>query len=182
MRVEGDEAVEQDDGADYQIAMMRCLREVRFGFSCVAHGQRPSVCMQVNVDNNTVGWYQSTYLGSFLNETMIETQFTYQARLYADHTTALYLVALGLVRARRDAIAFPQDNIKNGVCLVYDPLKTQQVRDHTTPNVRTCVRRKVHSAAKAWLVASVLSSHSVDRLAKSVSAQCRAGFRSGPSA
>jgi len=77
MRVEGDEAVEQDDGADYQIAMMRCLREV-------------------NVDNNTVGWYQSTYLGSFLNETMIETQFTYQ------------------------------DNIKNGVCLVYDPLKTQQ--------------------------------------------------------
>jgi translation initiation factor 3 subunit H len=78
------EAVEQDDGADYQIAMMRCLREVRSGFSCVGHGQRPSVRMQVNVDNNTVGWYQSTYLGSFLNETMIETQFTYQARLCAD--------------------------------------------------------------------------------------------------
>jgi translation initiation factor 3 subunit H len=67
----------EDDGADYQIAMMRCLREV-------------------NVDNNTVGWYQSTYLGSFLNETMIETQFNYQ------------------------------DHIKNGVCIVYDPLKTQQ--------------------------------------------------------
>merc|ERR1712224_963208 len=65
----------EDDGADYRIAMMRCLREV-------------------NVDNNTVGWYQSTYLGSFLNETMIETQFNYQ------------------------------DHIKNGVCIVYDPLKT----------------------------------------------------------
>ena len=53
-----------------------------------------------------------------------------------------------------------QDNIKNGVCLVYDPLKTQQVRDHTTPNVRPCVRRKVHSAAKAKrLVAMSLSSH-----------------------
>ena len=39
---------------------------------------RVGPALQVNVDNNTVGWYQSTYLGSFLNETMIETQFTYQ--------------------------------------------------------------------------------------------------------
>jgi translation initiation factor 3 subunit H len=66
-----------DDGSDYQMDMMRCLREV-------------------NVDNNTVGWYQSTYLGSFLDQTMIETQFNYQ------------------------------ENIKTGVCLVYDPLKTAQ--------------------------------------------------------
>ena len=33
-----------DEGANYQLEMMRCLREI-------------------NVDNNTVGWYQSTYLG-----------------------------------------------------------------------------------------------------------------------
>merc|ERR1712216_757838 len=72
-----DEDVDPDAGADYQLEMMRCLREI-------------------NVDNNTVGWYQSTYLGSYLNETMIETQFNYQ------------------------------DHIKNGVCIVYDPLKTQQ--------------------------------------------------------
>jgi translation initiation factor 3 subunit H len=42
--------------------MMRCLREV-------------------NVDNNTVGWYQSTYLGSYLNESMIETQYNYQVTI-----------------------------------------------------------------------------------------------------
>ena len=33
---------DDDDSAEFQMEMMRCLREV-------------------NVDNNTVGWYQSTY-------------------------------------------------------------------------------------------------------------------------
>ncbi|CAI2172327.1 17085_t:CDS:2 [Funneliformis geosporum] len=47
------------DGARYQVDMMRCLREV-------------------NVDNNTVGWYQSTYLGSFVTHKLIETQYNYQ--------------------------------------------------------------------------------------------------------
>ena len=40
-----DEA-EEDDGSSFQLEMMRCLREV-------------------NVDNNTVGWYQSTFVGSY---------------------------------------------------------------------------------------------------------------------
>jgi len=57
--------------------MMRCLRAV-------------------NVDNNTVGWYQSTYLSSFLTESMIETQFNYQL------------------------------NIKKCVVVIYDPLSTSQ--------------------------------------------------------
>ena len=48
-----------DDLADYQMEMMRCLREV-------------------NVDNNTVGWYQSTYFSSFIDESCVETQFNYQ--------------------------------------------------------------------------------------------------------
>jgi len=56
---------------------MRCLREV-------------------NVDNNTVGWYTSTYLGSFLHEGMIDTQYNYQA------------------------------TIKKCVVIVFDPLKTAQ--------------------------------------------------------
>ncbi|CAG8471748.1 5908_t:CDS:2 [Diversispora eburnea] len=43
----------------YQVDMMRCLREV-------------------NVDHNTVGWYQSTYLGSFVTHKLIETQYNYQ--------------------------------------------------------------------------------------------------------
>eukprot|EP00698_Gefionella_okellyi_P021510 TRINITY_DN6996_c0_g1_i1.p1 TRINITY_DN6996_c0_g1~~TRINITY_DN6996_c0_g1_i1.p1 ORF type:complete len:349 (+),score=79.58 TRINITY_DN6996_c0_g1_i1:46-1047(+) len=64
-------------GAEYQLEMMRCLREV-------------------NVDNNTVGWYQSTYLGSFINDALIETQFNYQA------------------------------NISACVCIIYDPLRTAQ--------------------------------------------------------
>lgn len=42
--------------------MMRCLREV-------------------NVDNNTVGWYQSTYFSSFIDESCVETQFNYQSNL-----------------------------------------------------------------------------------------------------
>ncbi len=45
---ESDEAAEADS-VQYQWEMMKCLREV-------------------NIDNNTVGWYQSAYLGSFLNE------------------------------------------------------------------------------------------------------------------
>eukprot|EP01102_Stenamoeba_stenopodia_P002380 TRINITY_DN121_c0_g1_i1.p1 TRINITY_DN121_c0_g1~~TRINITY_DN121_c0_g1_i1.p1 ORF type:complete len:349 (+),score=97.74 TRINITY_DN121_c0_g1_i1:209-1255(+) len=57
-----EEVAEEESAAEYQIAMMRCLREV-------------------NVDNNTVGWYQSTYLGSFLNESMIDTQYKYQVAI-----------------------------------------------------------------------------------------------------
>jgi translation initiation factor 3 subunit H len=36
----------------------------------------------VNVDNNMVGWYQSTYLGSFLSDSVfVETQLSYQENL-----------------------------------------------------------------------------------------------------
>lgn len=65
-----------DDGAEYQMEMMRCLREV-------------------NVDNNTVGWYQSTYFSSFIDESCIDTQFNYQ------------------------------ENIKNCVVIIYDPSRTR---------------------------------------------------------
>eukprot|EP00656_Telonema_subtile_P049919 TRINITY_DN6325_c0_g1_i2.p1 TRINITY_DN6325_c0_g1~~TRINITY_DN6325_c0_g1_i2.p1 ORF type:complete len:251 (+),score=78.16 TRINITY_DN6325_c0_g1_i2:239-991(+) len=57
--------------------MMRCLREV-------------------NVDNNTVGWYQSTYLGSHITEAMVSTQYNYQ------------------------------ESIPKCVCLVWDPLQQAQ--------------------------------------------------------
>eukprot|EP00310_Coccolithus_braarudii_P012399 CAMPEP_0183352020 /NCGR_PEP_ID=MMETSP0164_2-20130417/26999_1 /TAXON_ID=221442 /ORGANISM="Coccolithus pelagicus ssp braarudi, Strain PLY182g" /LENGTH=333 /DNA_ID=CAMNT_0025524359 /DNA_START=62 /DNA_END=1063 /DNA_ORIENTATION=+ len=73
-RVEG--AEEDEDGAEYQMEMMRCLREV-------------------NVDNNTVGWYQSTYFSSFIDDSCIETQFNYQ------------------------------ENIKNCVVIIYDPSRTR---------------------------------------------------------
>lgn len=54
---------------------MRCLREV-------------------NVDNNTVGWYQSSVLGSFQTQEMIETFISYA------------------------------DSIKKCVCIVYDPQRS----------------------------------------------------------
>mmetsp|Transcript_35667 Transcript_35667/g.59129 ORF Transcript_35667/g.59129 Transcript_35667/m.59129 type:complete len:338 (+) Transcript_35667:101-1114(+) len=73
-RAEG--AEEDEDGAEYQMEMMRCLREV-------------------NVDNNTVGWYQSTYFSSFIEDSCIETQFNYQ------------------------------ENIKNCVVIIYDPSRTR---------------------------------------------------------
>ncbi|ORY01099.1 hypothetical protein K493DRAFT_335102 [Basidiobolus meristosporus CBS 931.73] len=46
-------------GEQYQLDMMRCLRDV-------------------NVDNNSVGWYQSTYRGAFMNQSLIERQYNYQ--------------------------------------------------------------------------------------------------------
>ncbi|XP_022761780.1 eukaryotic translation initiation factor 3 subunit H isoform X2 [Durio zibethinus] len=58
---EEEEEIEAD-GANYQLEMMRCLREV-------------------NVDNNTVGWYQSTILGSYQTVELIETFMNYQIKV-----------------------------------------------------------------------------------------------------
>jgi len=68
----------EEDGVDineYSFEMMKCLREV-------------------NVDNNTVGWYQSSFLGLHLNQFIVDTQFDYQ------------------------------NDISESVVLVYDPLVT----------------------------------------------------------
>merc|ERR1719352_398490 len=51
-----------DDGEQYQIDMLRRLREV-------------------NVDSNTVGWYQTTHLGQFFSDAVIDTQYLYQVQL-----------------------------------------------------------------------------------------------------
>ncbi|WIA33517.1 hypothetical protein OEZ86_006642 [Tetradesmus obliquus] len=70
----------EDDGdssTNYQLDMMRCLREV-------------------NVDNNTVGWYQSSVLGQYQTQEMIETFISYH------------------------------DSIKKCVCIVYDPQRQQR--------------------------------------------------------
>ena len=47
---------------NYQMEMMRRLRAV-------------------NVDHLHVGWYQSTYLGSFVNRTLLDSQFSYQSAI-----------------------------------------------------------------------------------------------------
>jgi len=64
------------EGANYQLEMMRCLREI-------------------NVDNNTVGWYQSTIMGSFQTLELIETFINYQ------------------------------ESIKRCICIIYDPQRTK---------------------------------------------------------
>ena len=72
----GQELGDAGDAVGYQMEMMKMLREV-------------------NVDYNCVGWYQSTYLGTYSNAMFIETQFNHQ-----------------------DTIG------NNAVVLVYDPLQT----------------------------------------------------------
>ena len=101
-----------DDSAEYQMEMMRCLREV-------------------NVDNNTVGWYQSTYFSSFIDESCVETQFNYQVRTglpihesYAhrvDDQLAEHASGTGLTRP----VCWAQSNIKNAVVLIYDPSRAR---------------------------------------------------------
>jgi len=65
------------DEVTYQIEMMRKLRDV-------------------NVDHFHVGWYQSVFLGAFMNRGFVDSQFHYQ------------------------------DSIAESVVLVYDPLQSQQ--------------------------------------------------------
>jgi len=74
---DADEYDNSEGAVEYQFDMMRALRDV-------------------NVDNNTVGWYHSTYLGSHITEELISTQYNYQ------------------------------ENIPKCVCLIFDPMKTAQ--------------------------------------------------------
>jgi len=59
------------DGEEYQMEMMKMLREV-------------------NVDNNCVGWYKSIYVGSFCQTPLVETQFSYQENLSDNCVVLLY--------------------------------------------------------------------------------------------
>jgi translation initiation factor 3 subunit H len=63
------------DGSRYQAEMLRALRDV-------------------NVDCNIIGWYQTTSMGSFMNEILVETQYLYQ------------------------------NEIPTSVVIIYDPLQT----------------------------------------------------------
>jgi len=71
-----DGAFAAEEGAEYQLDMLRCLREI-------------------NVDSNIVGWYQSTYFGTFYNEELITTFLSYA------------------------------ESIKRCVCIAYDPAQAE---------------------------------------------------------
>mmetsp|Transcript_54832 Transcript_54832/g.61281 ORF Transcript_54832/g.61281 Transcript_54832/m.61281 type:complete len:306 (+) Transcript_54832:131-1048(+) len=64
-------AADDNVDTDYQFEMMRMLREV-------------------NVDNNCVGWYQSTYLGIFSTSSVLENQFSYQTDVSPNSVMILY--------------------------------------------------------------------------------------------
>jgi translation initiation factor 3 subunit H len=59
------------DGHEFQLEMMKMLREV-------------------NVDNNCVGWYQSMYLGSYSTPRLLEDQLSYQTDLSPNAVVILY--------------------------------------------------------------------------------------------
>lgn len=59
------------EGHEFQLEMMRMLREV-------------------NVDNNCVGWYQSMYLGIYSTSALLENQFGYQTDLSPNSVVILY--------------------------------------------------------------------------------------------
>jgi translation initiation factor 3 subunit H len=67
----GPDHVEDMVDEDYQMEMMRMLREV-------------------NVDNNCVGWYQSIYLGIYSTTNVLENQFSYQTELSPNAVVILY--------------------------------------------------------------------------------------------
>jgi translation initiation factor 3 subunit H len=56
------EEEDDGDGSKYQAEMLRALRDV-------------------NVDCNIIGWYQSAFMGSFMTETLLETQYLYQCEI-----------------------------------------------------------------------------------------------------
>lgn len=59
------------DGHEFQLEMMKMLREV-------------------NVDNNCVGWYQTMYLGSYSTSSLVENQLSYQTDLSPNAVVLLY--------------------------------------------------------------------------------------------
>jgi translation initiation factor 3 subunit H len=57
---DGEDGVEDIDGQEYQIEMMKMLRDI-------------------NVDNNCVGWYQSMYSGTSRTSEIVNNQYIYQS-------------------------------------------------------------------------------------------------------
>ena len=67
----GDDETAGLEGHEFQLEMMKMLREV-------------------NVDNNCVGWYQSMYLGAYSSSSVVETQLSYQTDLSPNAVVVLY--------------------------------------------------------------------------------------------
>ena len=77
---EDNDVMEEVDSTEYQIEMMKMLRDV-------------------NMDNNCVGWYQSTFMGTIHTNDVVGYQYTYQSS---------------------------EDLSDNSVLIVYDPVRTKK--------------------------------------------------------
>ncbi|GAB5593693.1 hypothetical protein Unana1_08593 [Umbelopsis nana] len=78
---------DDEASAQYQLDMMRCLREV-------------------NVDNNTVGWYRSAHLGNFMDLNLIDTQYNYQNSLSAQSVVIIHDVSKSAAQGNLSLRAF----------------------------------------------------------------------------
>lgn len=103
----GNEEGEDFDEVQYQMEMMRLLRHV-------------------NVDHLHVGWYQSTFQGSFITKAFLDSQFSYQnsieesvALIYDPHQTGQGFPAFKAFRMTRAMLElykegdFNVDSLKN---------------------------------------------------------------------
>merc|ERR1711976_206311 len=119
------------DGHEFQLEMMKMLREV-------------------NVDNNCVGWYQSMYLGSYSTSSLVENQLSYQTDLSPNAVVILYdpmqtsngNLVLKCYRLTQEAIALKQSG-KNSFL---DPKKIFEEIPITLSNP-SLVRALLHDVA-----------------------------------
>ncbi|KAL6571312.1 Eukaryotic translation initiation factor 3 subunit H [Orobanche hederae] len=95
---EEDEEIEAE-GANYQLEMMRCLREV-------------------NVDNNTVGWVQMMMCLSKI--------FVGSHKLYHVKVSINFVWIVPDCGIDRDFYELPGENIRRCVCIIYDPSRSNQ--------------------------------------------------------
>lgn len=122
------------DGHEFQLEMMKMLREV-------------------NVDNNCVGWYQSMYLGSYSTSSLLENQLSYQTELSPNAVVVLYdpmqtshgNLTLKCYRLTEEAIS-AKKSTKNSYI---DPKKIFEEIPVTLTNPGL-VKALLHNVAEGW--------------------------------
>ncbi|PKU76751.1 Eukaryotic translation initiation factor 3 subunit H [Dendrobium catenatum] len=141
-REEDDE--NEADGANYQLEMMRCLREV-------------------NVDNNTVGWYQSTLLGSYQTVELIETFMNYQIKVSNSALISAFMTELepdspvvqcDLDRLKLSTAPFMERNLEFLIeCM--DDLSSEQNKDLPSQMPSKRLHKETPMASKLKIYASI---------------------------
>jgi translation initiation factor 3 subunit H len=82
-----EEGGQQDDGEQYQLEMQKLLREV-------------------NVDANTIGWYQTTHLGQLFSNTVVDSQYLFQKEIPCSILLVYYPLQAAIGKASFKAMRF----------------------------------------------------------------------------